>query len=756
MRERIKEFAKIYSLYKNTMLIILFYYQEQQWRTLDNSQQHNKINKEKTKKGDKDGRQQKDKQQSSRERQANRQQAFAKIRNDTGSNGQGAFIRRGSVWGLNEQYKEILSKADIPTFNVRQLEKGNIKSAQQFSNTIKNIKKQLGDKGASVSVYSEEDYKDMDLYLSEDGQSGIAVKPNGDIVSVFSNNKAEGGRSAYMLEMAISQGGRQLDCFDVYLVEIYEAHGFKPVAKMKWNDEYIPEGWNKENFKDYNNGEPDVVFMVYDPNNDIEKKKKEAEEKYSKKNEIPYIIDYDMGEDYQHMYKWRSPAEREAIYNNMLERYKNAKSTEELKKVFSNSDKPFLRQMDDLNSLSKEQAQSINAEYSKRYLELIKDENPEEYKKNKKYLEKKYNIKSDASIYIDSLIDTIAYIDAKKKEFKEEDVNRDADGKFAKKNSSKNKSNDNDKKDLDINALKDFGLNQRQIIKLTTKLEDLGIIEYNEDNDTYKIKSSITEGIENNEIKEILGDKFDIIKNSFNSDNNGNEDDIDNEKPKANKTVKDCINSVSKHLQTTATKLYQPHNKQKSLILKDNIDYNKDEVMENLNKYIDNDKVKELSELEDTLMSFTSDPNTRHSSYWNEAKDDIRELIEKSPTLKSAPYRVEIVIEGRNNFEIGKEVNFDIRSFTDFENSLENAKKINKEMERITKKLKEEDEVEEIVIYKIEDEDVNGLDISNLSVYPNQNECLIDGTFIISNVEENKEFGHKVITLKKPKKQIIL
>lgn len=548
--------------------------------------------------------------------------------------------------------------------------------------------------------------------------------------------------------MAVYEGGgRQLDCFDIYLTKIYEAHGFKPVAKMKWNDEYIPEGWNKDNFKDYNNGEPDVVFMAYDPNNDIEKKKKEAEEKYGKKNEIPYIIDYDMGEDAQHMYKWRSPAEREAIYNNMLERYKNAKSTEELKKVFSNSDKPFLRQMDDLNSLSKEQAQSINAEYSKRYLELIKDENPEEYKKNKKYLEKKYNIKSDASArlqradaYIDSLIDIIEYIDAKKKEFKEEDVNRDADGKFATKNSSSNKSND-----LDTNALKDFGLNQRQIIKLTTKLEDLGIIEYNEDNDTYKIKSSITEGIENNEIKEILGDKFDIIKNSFNSDNNDNEDDIDNEKPKANKTVEDCINSVSKHLQTTATKLYQPHNKQKSLILKDNIDYNKDEVMENINKYIDNDKVKELSELEEILMSFTDNPHTRDSSYWSAIENDLKELIEKSPTLKSTPYRLEWVTGSRGNFEIGKEVNFDCRSFTDFESGKDNAMKLKKEFESASGG-------DEVVIYKIEDDDIHGLDITSLSVYPNQHECLIDGTFIISNVEENKEFGHKVITLKKPKK----
>ena len=123
IREQIKEVAKIYSLYKNTMLIILFYYQEQQWRTFDNSENNNKINKEKTKKGDKDGRQEQDKQQSNKERQANRQQAFAKIRNDTGSNGQGAFIRRGSVWGLNEQYKEILSNSDIPNFNVRNQKK---------------------------------------------------------------------------------------------------------------------------------------------------------------------------------------------------------------------------------------------------------------------------------------------------------------------------------------------------------------------------------------------------------------------------------------------------------------------------------------------------------------------------------------------------------------------------------------------------------------------------------------------------------
>ena len=339
------------------------------------------------------------------------------------------------------EIKKIFEEGGMPTPSFNQLKKNDNKAIDTFKNAIAKAKQSLGGYGASVEL--KDDYTDINLYLSEDGESGFGIKPNGDIVSVFSSKKVK-GRAHHLLEMAVYEGGgRQLDCFDIYLTKIYETHGFKPVAKMKWNDEYIPEGWNKDNFKDYNNGEPaltagrrHVVFMAYDPNNDIEKQHESLEDtmeeiekkrgyRYKRKTreeKIPYIIDYDDGEKFQHQYKWRSPAEREAIYNNMLERYKNAKTTEELKKVVFDNDKPlevFNRQLDDLGSLSKEQAQSIRAEYSKRYLELIKDENPEEYKKNKKYLEKKYNIKSDASVYIDSLIDTIAYIDAKKKEFKE-------------------------------------------------------------------------------------------------------------------------------------------------------------------------------------------------------------------------------------------------------------------------------------------------------------------------------------------------
>ncbi|WP_158640081.1 hypothetical protein [Brachyspira aalborgi] len=650
------------------------------------------------------------------------------------------------------EIKKIFEEGGMPTPSFNQLKKNDNKAIDTFKNAIAKAKQSLGGYGASVEL--KDDYTDINLYLSEDGESGFGIKPNGDIVSVFSNNKAEGGRSHYMLEMATAEGGRQLDCFDIYLTKIYEAHGFKPVAKMKWNDEYTPEGWNKENFKDYNNGEPDVVFMAYDPNNDIEKKKKEAEEKYGKKNEIPYIIDYDMGEDAQHMYKWRSPAEREAIYNKSIERYKNAKSTEELKEVAYDKDEPFLRQMDDLNSLSKEQRQSIQAEYSKRYLELIKEENPEEYKKHKKYLEKKYNIKSDASIYIDSyidsLIDIIEYIDAKKKEFKESDVNRDEDGKFATKNSS-NKSKDKIK-DLDTNALKDFGLNQRQIIKLTTKLEDLGIIEYNEDNDTYKIKSSITEGIENNEIKEILGDKFDIIKNSFNSDNNDNEDDIDNEKQKSlilkendKRTIKERIKSLPKHLQETGNKLYNNNPIPSDLIIKDDANYDTEDILAYIDEdNIDEEKYSKLNEIETLLNRFTENAQgTRESKTFKNLKKDIEELIENAPPVKN-PHRVEYMIEGRDDLSIGTVINFDIRSFADFGAGDKTANKI-------YNYLRDEVDPSKLVVYVIDDE-VNGLDMTTISSYPNQNECLINGDFIISEVEEGDEYNPPIVHLKKHKK----
>ncbi len=581
-----------------------------------------------------------------------------------------------------DKIKSIFEGAGISTPSYNKLKVNNQQSIDTFKKAIAKAKQSLGNDGASVEL--KDDYTDINLYLSEDGESGFGVKPNGDIVSVFSSKKVK-GRAHHLLEMAVYEGGgRQLDCFDIYLTKIYEIHGFKPVAKMKWNDEYIPEGWNKENFKNYNNGEPDVVFMAYDPNNDIEKQHESLEDtmeeiekkrgyRYKRKTreeKIPYIIDYDDGEKFQHQYKWRSPAEREAIYNNMLERYKNAKTTEELKKVVFDNDKPlevFNRQLDDLGSLSKEQAQSIRAEYSKRYLELIKDENPEEYKKNKKYLEKKYNIKSDASVrlqradaYIDSLIDTIAYIDAKKKEFKESDVNRDEDGKFAKKNSSSNKSNDNNKS-----------------------------------------------------------------KDKKGTDDNGG---IENSKKYINK----CIKSLPKHLQPIGKRLYSGELGGGELVYKS-------KYTPIGGNFLDQDKLDNLSDTEYSIFAFTEDG--RQNSGWEERDNsDIIELIQKSPLKREALFRG----EPENNIgelKVGKIINFGnkIRSFTNTEDGKSIAKGF-----AFKYNTKEEGAARPIV-YQI-NKPVHALCINPLSYYQSQeDEYLCYGEFKITKVLKKKNFDFIII-----------
>ncbi len=118
--------------------------------------------------------------------------------------------------------------------------------------------------GAQVEIKSPEELADARLFRTENG-SGFAIKPDGDIVAVFQSGN-ETGRIGYsMMQAAIAAGGKKLDAFDTFLSGIYETAGFKPVARLPWNDEFAPDNWDKNTFKGFNNGEPDVVFYVYDP-----------------------------------------------------------------------------------------------------------------------------------------------------------------------------------------------------------------------------------------------------------------------------------------------------------------------------------------------------------------------------------------------------------------------------------------------------------------------------------------------------------
>jgi hypothetical protein len=145
-----------------------------------------------------------------------------------------------------------------PTFY--ELAPGDARNAERFAQAISASKAQARF-GAAVYVYPPEDYAGMRLFMSDDGKSGVAVKPDGDIVSVFGG----GGTGRAIMELAVAAGGRKLDAFDTILPEFYAAHGFRAVSRLKWDDSQAPAGWYKATFGEFNNGEPDVVFMVYDP-----------------------------------------------------------------------------------------------------------------------------------------------------------------------------------------------------------------------------------------------------------------------------------------------------------------------------------------------------------------------------------------------------------------------------------------------------------------------------------------------------------
>lgn len=128
----------------------------------------------------------------------------------------------------------------------------------------------------------------MRMFSTPEGDAGFALKGD-DIVSVFKHPSAPYRNvTKSMLDLATSQGGRRLDAFDTVLPKIYSQSGFRAVARLPFNDQYAPEGWDREHFKAFNGGRPDVVFMAHDPQAGL----------YSPWD-AKRISDYDEGETHQ-------------------------------------------------------------------------------------------------------------------------------------------------------------------------------------------------------------------------------------------------------------------------------------------------------------------------------------------------------------------------------------------------------------------------------------------------------------------------
>ena len=98
--------------------------------------------------------------------------------------------------------------------------------------------------------------KNDKLFLANDGKTGYALDPDGDLQNLFNNGPRGGGKAA--LDDAVKNGATTLDAFDGHLPALYSKHGFVPTGRMKFNDEYAPKGWDYAKY-----GRPDIVSMAY-------------------------------------------------------------------------------------------------------------------------------------------------------------------------------------------------------------------------------------------------------------------------------------------------------------------------------------------------------------------------------------------------------------------------------------------------------------------------------------------------------------
>ena len=142
--------------------------------------------------------------------------------------------------------------------------------AEKFSEAVLAVRKAHEKSGLDkqLTLYSVQDYRKMRMFLGREGTAGFALQGD-NIVSVFAHPLLARGASPNLLDWAVQKGGRRVDIFDTYLPKLYAREGFRTVARMLWDEQYSPVGWNYEAMKQFNNGRPDVIFMAYDPSSKI-------------------------------------------------------------------------------------------------------------------------------------------------------------------------------------------------------------------------------------------------------------------------------------------------------------------------------------------------------------------------------------------------------------------------------------------------------------------------------------------------------
>lgn len=126
-------------------------------------------------------------------------------------------------------------------------------NAEAFVEARKKAKRQQ-----FLTQYEPDEMNGFTIRTIPGKDAGYAIKPDGDLVNVFNaTGEKSTGIGDALIQDAIRNGAKKLDCYDGFLVKLYRKHGFIEVGRDKWNEEYRPEGWLDSDRT------PDVVYMEY-------------------------------------------------------------------------------------------------------------------------------------------------------------------------------------------------------------------------------------------------------------------------------------------------------------------------------------------------------------------------------------------------------------------------------------------------------------------------------------------------------------
>lgn len=243
----------------------------------------------------------------SQQNTADRARPIAEAGGDAGVQGRPAGTETNNV--LEKRFPGLDGRKDSGSSGVLSLNTQNILRSKgknviplKSENTPASFYSAIGEAkidnphGAYVTQYDAEDYSKMKLFLSEDQTAGIAVKQDGDIVSVFKNtkrNKTKGAISSLLLT-AIENGGEKLDNFNGELSRMYTEHGFIPVSRCAFNREFAPSDWDYAKFK-----EPDIIFWMHNGESAETVASKIGSYPVYDFSKIPLFPDYDSAMQYR-------------------------------------------------------------------------------------------------------------------------------------------------------------------------------------------------------------------------------------------------------------------------------------------------------------------------------------------------------------------------------------------------------------------------------------------------------------------------